>query len=302
MNNDYNFFKVSDGHSLAYKVWNNVDSPQGIIIFIHGMAEHIERYDHLAQYLNSNNYIVYGLDQRGHGKTSGKRGYFHLNNGWKKVTDDQVEFYNYIRCNNPTLKISYFAHSMGSFILRYILANHNIEINKVILSGTGHMSYIKSKISTFLAGVITKTKGPTSDALFLDSMINGPFAKSVTNPTTKFDWLSRDSDQVAKYINDNECGFICTNKFYYDFFRIIADSLKKSKIKKIDKELPILLYSGDKDPVGGKSASDVKKLYSIYKKMNLNVSIKINSGGRHESINEINKNEVYSHIGDFIKS
>ncbi|OQY39301.1 MAG: hypothetical protein B6229_04175 [Spirochaetaceae bacterium 4572_7] len=61
MNNNYSFFKVSDGQSLAYKVWDEVDSPKGTVIIVHGMAEHIERYEGIATYLNSQGLIVYGI-------------------------------------------------------------------------------------------------------------------------------------------------------------------------------------------------------------------------------------------------
>lgn len=300
MNNDYIFFKASDGHSLAYKVWNNVDSPQGIIILIHGMAEHIERYDNFAQFLNSKNYVVYGLDQRGHGKTSGRRGFFHSKKGWKKAVNDQVEFYNLIKGSNTNLKISYIGHSMGSYILRYLLAEKVINPSKVIISGTGYTPVFICKIAKTLAGFISYIKGKSNSAVFLDKMVNGPFTKSIKNPVSKFDWLSRDPNQVAKYINDTECGFICTNKFYHDFFTIITETSKKSKMKKIDPELPILIFSGENDPVGGRNAKDVITLHSILKKLDLDVSIHINPKGRHENTNEINKKEVYTYFYDFI--
>lgn len=301
MNIDYNFFKVSDGHSLAYKKWEKTTSPKEIIIIVHGMAEHIERYDELANRLNSFGYLVYGTDQRGHGKTSGKKGFFTHNYGDNRVIQDQEEFYDYIKSKNPNLPISYIAHSMGSFILRKTLSRSKIDIKKVILSGTGFQSYGKTKIAIQLAKLITFFKGKTTEAGYLDKIVNGPLSKSVENPVTNFDWLSRDKNEVSKYINDSNCGFKCTNQFFTDFFKIISYSCNSRNIKKIDKELPILLYSGDRDPVGGLKGSDVKKLKKLYIKHNLNVHSHFNSGGRHESINEINREMVYTHFIDFLE-
>lgn len=300
MNIDYNFFKVSDGQSLAYKCWDNVENATGVVIIIHGMAEHIERYDPISQYLNSKGLIVYGTDHRGHGKTSGKKGLFAYTDGWNKVKNDQVEFFNFVESRHKDLKISYIAHSMGSYLARFILSTTDLPIHKIILSGTGYESGVKTSVALKLANLICKLKGPGQDAVFLDKMVNDPFAKSVDSPTTAFDWLSRDNNEVSKYVNDSNCGFICTNKFYADFFKIISYTCKTSNMKKIDKELPILLYSGEKDPVGGKNASGVLKVKTLYDKIGLNTQIIINKGGRHENINETNKSEVYTHFSDFL--
>ena len=300
MNLDYSFFKVSDGHSLAYKKWDRVENPQGVVILIHGMAEHIERYDDFANFLNSKGLIVYGADQRGHGKTSGKKGLFTYKQGYKRVITDQVEFFNFVQKNHDDLKISYVAHSMGSYIGRAILSLEVLPINKIILSGTGFEAGSKSVMAIILSSIISKIKGPGQDANLLDSMVNGPFAASVKNPVTSFDWLSRDHFEVSKYVNDSNCGFICTNKFYNDFFNIVNLTCSQKYIKKIDKELPILLYSGSEDPVGGKKAVNVKKLYDIYKTQGLNVEMKINQDGRHENLNEINKLEVYEEFATFL--
>lgn len=301
MNIEYNYFKTKDGLSLAYKSWDKVEKPIGVIIIIHGMAEHIERYDDFAAFLNSKNYIVYGADHRGHGKTSGKRGFFGHKKGWSKLIEDQVELYYFIKNKNKDLTISYVSHSMGSFIMRNILSMKDLDIEKAIISGTGYKPYFVSKVNLLLAKIITKFHGKAKPAYILDRLVNGTFERSVKKPNTQFDWLSRDSDQVAKYISDEECGFICTNQFYCDLFKHVSLASHKPNINKINKELPLLLYSGDNDPVGGKNASDVKKLYNIYKNNGLNASLHINPEGRHENLNETNKEEVYNTFYAFLK-
>lgn len=300
MNLDYNFFKVDDGQSLAYKRWDKVEYPKGVVIIVHGMAEHIERYDDLAQHLNGKGLIVYGTDQRGHGKTSGKKGLFTYNKGWKRVVKDQVQFFNFVKESHSDLDVSFIAHSMGSFISRMLISIEDLPINRIILSGTGFEPRVKALAATIIAGVISKVKGPGQYGIYLDSLVNDPLASSIENPTTSFDWLSRDQNQVAKYINDSNCGFVCTNQFFRDFFRIVSIVCTTNNIKKIDKDLPILLYSGENDPVGGKNGSSVKKLYKIYQKQGLNVEIKFNAGGRHESINETNKEEVFNDFSTFL--
>ena len=300
MNNNYSFFKVSDGQSLAYKVWDEVDSPKGTVIIVHGMAEHIERYEETATYLNSQGLIVYGTDQRGHGKTPGRKGFFTSKNGWSRVIRDQVEFYNFVKEKTPTSNISYIAHSMGSYITRAMLSMEELEVERLILSGTGFESGFTTNTARLLAGIIGKFKGITTDGILLDKIMNNPFAESIKDPLTKFDWLSRDNNIVSKYINDSNCGFICTNQFFKDFLKIVTIACNKNKIKNINKTLPILLYSGECDPVGGKDLSGVKKLKAIYDKLGLNVTMAINPGGRHESLNETNKDEVFKYFAEFL--
>ena len=302
MNLDYSFYKVSDGRSLAYKKWDKVESPLGVVILIHGMAEHIERYDAFANFLNSKGLIVYGTDQRGHGKTSGKKGLFTYKKGWSRVVEDQEEFFSFVKKEDGDLEISYVTHSMGSYIGRALLSRNNLSIKRIIISGTGYEKNIKIFYGIILSALIGLFKGKGEDGKIVDSMVSGPFAASVKNPVTSFDWLSRDHDEVSKYINDSNCGFVCTNRFFYDFFHIIYKTCNTGFIKKIDKELPILLYSGSDDPVGGKDASNVKKLFEIYKTVGLNADLKINQGGRHESLNETNREEVYNIFSAFLLS
>lgn len=302
MNIDYSYFKLQDGQSLAYKAWTKVDLPKGVIILIHGMAEHIERYDSLATYFNSLGYIVYGTDQRGHGKTPGLQGYVHPRRGWERLTEDQYEFYKFIKDKHPDLEMSYFAHSMGSFVFKNLIGSYDLNLKKVILSGSGHKSLPEGRFNHFIAKIVNFFRGGKREALFFDKMINGPFAASVENPISRFDWISRDRDEVAKYINDSNCGFICSNNFYLNLIKLVVEGAKKSKIDNIPSDLPILLYSGDHDPVGGMGAIEVKKYYSILKALNKNVSIEINKGGRHESINETNREDVYTFCGDFLNS
>lgn len=299
MNLDYSFFRASDSSSLAYKKWNKVENPKEVIIIVHGMAEHIERYDELASFLNSNNYIVYGLDQRGNGKTLGRRGYFCDKNGHKRVVEDQLEFYNFVKQENEGLDISYIGHSMGSFITRDLLTR-DINVKKVILSGARHEYKKNIILGKLMVDTITFFRGKTKEAHFIDNYLNGPFAKSVKDPITKFDWISRDQYEVAQYINDCNCGFICTNQFYKDLVRIVAFASKAKNIRKIDSNLPILLYSGDHDPVSGMGGEYVKNLESLFKSCDLNVRLHLNPGGRHENIKETNKQEVFDYFLNFL--
>lgn len=81
---------------------------------------------------------------------------------------------------------------------------------------------------------------------------------------------------------------------------MFSGALKNYKhLGNINKNMPILILSGDDDPVGNYGKL-VVKLYNTYKKQGLNVQYKLYNGARHEILNETNKQEVYQDIIDFL--
>ena len=116
--------------------------------------------------------------------------------------------------------------------------------------------------------------------------------KKFKNPKTDFDWLSRDDKEVQKYIEDPFCGVLFTCGFFYDFIKGLQEIENPKNLKKVPLDLPIYIMSGDKDPVG-KNGKGVLNLKNRYKKLGVkNLSCRLYEGGRHEMLNEINKEEV----------
>ncbi|CAM3072379.1 alpha/beta hydrolase [Filibacter tadaridae] len=296
--------EMSDGFSIHTVLVEPADKPIGHIHILHGMAEHIGRYEEFAKYLAGIGYIVSGHDHRGHGKTAemnGKPGYFGIEKGFDRVVQDAYEIIKTIREQHPSPRFILFGHSMGSFIARRYVQVHGSEVDLAILSGTGGNPGVMRIAATGIAHLSGKMNGYDNPDPLLNKLVFGGFNKSIDTPKTPFDWLSRDSDAVEKYMNDPNCGFISTTQFFIDLFEGLEKIHSDEEIRKIPQNLPILLISGNEDPVGdnGKGVLSVAKQYD--KVGIVDVTLMLVEGGRHELLNEINHQHVFEYITDWIE-
>ena len=130
----------------------------------------------------------------------------------------------------------------------------------------------------------------------MNNMTFGAFNKPFRPNRTKFDWLSRDDEQVDKYVADPFCGGVFSIGFFNDMLKGVLFVSKQKNINKTPKDLPVLIFSGDKDPVGN-NGKGVTEVYKKFKKAGVkNLSLKLFTDGRHEMLNETNKNEVYQFV------
>jgi len=304
MKTSIDWFKMDDEVEIYVKKWIDADvEPVAILQLAHGMAEYIDRYDEFAEYLVQNGIFVFGNDHRGHGETgekTGMLGFFAEKNGFDRVVDDLYYLNESIQKKYPHTPVFLMGHSMGSFLVRRYIQKYSSTVHGVILSGTAGSPGIAGKLGKIVAKWEGRVKGPKTPSPFLDRLSFGSFNKSIQNPKTDFDWLSRDVNEVEKYMNDPRCGFVCSSGFFYDLFEGLEKIHDPKLNQSIPKELPILFFSGDKDPVGGKKVLEVIK---HYKEMGLlNIEFTLFKDGRHEMLNEINKDEVYQLTGKWIKN
>lgn len=293
--------KISDSHEMQVYEWFPDENIEllGVLQISHGMTEHGKRYQHFAKFLNNNGFAVYASDHRGHGKTAGseeKLGHFSDNDGWNKVVNDLKQVSKHIKEKHPDLPFYILGHSMGSFLVRDYLIKPPFKLNGVILSGTAGDPGILGQIGLMLTKFTLLFKKKNKASKMMNQLSFGSYNKSFKPNRTKFDWLSRDNEQVDKYIEDPLCGFICSIKFFEDLLTGLLKVNQKETFNKIAEDLPIYLISGGKDPVGN-NGRGVNQVYSNFKKAGVkNITMKLYSEGRHEMLNEINKEEVYSNI------
>ena len=296
--------KSHDNTEIVY-FKHTANEPKGVVIITHGMAEHAQRYDAFASFLNKNGFVVYAHDQRGHGKTAGnveRLGFFAEKNGWQKVTDDLGELVKLAKNENPNLPVFLFGHSMGSFITRTYIIKNSKQINGAILSGTAGSAGLLGKVGLFVTAIIMLFNKRNSPSALLDKLSFGDFNKAFKPNRTKFDWLSRDDEQVDKYINDPYCGTVFSVGFFNDMMKGLELVNDKNTASKINNDLPLYFFSGDKDPVS-KNGKQVIDVFNMYKKAGIfNVSIKLYENARHETLNETNKDEVFNDILTWLNS
>ncbi len=296
--------EMTDGFSIHAFVSVPASEPKGHIHLLHGMAEHIARYEEFSRFLVSKGYIVSGHDHRGHGKTAesnGELGYFTQSDGFERIVQDVHEVILDIRKQHTSSPFILLGHSMGSFIARRYLQLHKEQIDLAILSGTGSDPGLARVAAQSLALMTGKVKGFDQPNPLLNKLAFGSFNKSVKKPDTEFDWLSRDRQIVHQYIEDPTCGFIPTTQLFADLFHGIKIINTLSEVKKMSHDLPVLFVSGTEDPVGdyGKGVMKVAKQFD--EAGIKDVTVKLFEEGRHEMLNETNRQLVYDYILDWIE-
>jgi len=296
--------KLNEDIEVFYEFWEAKKEAKGVVVLVHGMAEHILRYQNFANYLNDSGYHVYGYDQRGHGQTAGALenvGFFAEKDGWSKVVGDVKSMIGFVK-ENHELPVILMGHSMGSFVSRDFTSQYSHMIDGLILSGTGYKSGLQGQLMIGYGQLEVALRGPRHRSKTIDKITGNVFNAKLKPLRTPFDWLSRDTKEVDKYINDPYCGTVFTSSFYVSLFSAVERVNRLEHVSKIRKDLPVYIFSGDKDPVGS-HGTGVKSVYSLMNSAKLsNVSMKLYPEGRHEMLNETNKQEVFNDVHEWLNN
>ncbi|HGM1582327.1 TPA: lysophospholipase, partial [Clostridioides difficile] len=272
--------------------------PKAVIQIAHGMAETAQRYETFAKVLTKNGYIVYINDHRGHGKTAKiieNVGHLAEKEGFRCLVEDMYTLTNIIKKENEDLPIYLFGHSMGSFASQRYIMDYSNNLSGLILCGSNGKQGIILNLAHLIINREIKKYGRRFKSNKINNLIfGGEIIRR--NEKTKFDWLSRDKEQVEKYINDPFCGVVCSCGFFYDLVQGLKEIEDKENLKKVPLDIPIYIISGDKDPIG-KNGKGVLRLRDRYIKLGVkDVTCKLYKDGRHELLNEINREEVFEDI------
>ena len=301
---EFYFKSTKDNLDIHVYKWEPENkNPIGIVQISHGMSETAIRYEYFAKNLTDNGYIVYINDHRGHGltaKTIDNVGCLADSDGFTYLVEDINTLTNIIKEENEDLPIFLFGHSMGAFASQRYIMEYGNNIDGLILSGSNGKHGFILNIAEKIINYEIKKKGRLHRSKALDSLIFGGNNKKFKSPRTEFDWLSRDEKEVDKYIEDPFCGVLFTCGFFYDFIKGLQEIEDKENLKKVPLDLPIYIMSGDKDPIG-KNGKGVLRLRDRYIKLGVkDVLCKLYEGGRHEMLNETNKDEVIRDILNWI--
>ncbi|MGG0300016.1 alpha/beta hydrolase [Bacillus albus] len=298
MNVQESFVTALDGSEIYLRKWLPEGDPRGIIQIAHGMTEHAGVYTDFIAALLEAGYGVYAHDHKGHGKTVKREedyGHFEPNVGWSKAVSDVIFVSETIR-KEQTCPLFLLGHSMGSFLSRRAVQLKGELYDGFLISGTGGNPGLLGSIGHKVATIEMKLRGEKTKSPMLNFLSFGNFNSHFKPNRTKFDWLSSDNNQVDKYIADPLCGFICTTSFYRELFSGVLEVNKLEEFKKTPKNLPIHIFSGDRDPVGD-MGKGVKEVYENYKKCEVkDVTLRLYENGRHEMFHEVNKDEVFQDL------
>jgi alpha-beta hydrolase superfamily lysophospholipase len=298
MQTDTFTFRTDDGSDIFTYGWlPDPETPiKAVVQIAHGMAEHAGRYGRFAGALNAAGYAVYANDHRGHGRTAEdltRIGYFADQDGWFKVAGDLMQLTDIIRKKHPAKPVFLLGHSMGSFLVRTVITRNAGAIAGVVLSGTGGDPGLLGKVGLVLARAVATLKGRRHPSGLLNALSFGGFNKPFAPARTEFDWLSRDSVEVDRYIADPFCGAVFSAGFFADLLTGMAFIHRPENIARIPKDLPIYLFSGAADPVSDRTRG-VRQVAEAYRRAGIrDVTLRCYEGGRHEMLNEINRREVF---------
>lgn len=263
----FSFQSKSDALEVHGTCWR-VEKPVGTVVISHGMAEHIGRYARFAQALNDAQFDVWGIDHRAHGRTLGPGGFGDFGDGgWDGLVNDLDQLVDLVTASTGS-PVILFAHSMGAAAAQHFVQSGSAKVSMLILSGT--------------------TARKPEDAV--------PEYNSVFEPArTPYDWLSRDDEEVDRYISDPLCGFE-GQTIRNGFDRADTRRIDPALIGLIRKDLPVLLLAGDADPVNN-AMKGIDLLESLWRTAGIqHIDRQVYVGGRHEMLNETNRDEVTQNL------
>ena len=293
----------TDGiHILKGKLYMPDESikPKGLFQIVHGMTEHIDRYDSFMRQIAESGFICGGFNNLGHKDTAedGELGFIAEKGGYKYLIDDVATFYAAVSNRYRVKKYILMGHSMGSFIARIFAEKYSGVLDGLIICGTGS-NRLSALMGAAIAKALEKIKGAYYYSCMLDKIIFGAYNLGLDGDK-KYAWLTNDTDIIEKYKNDKYCTFRFTVSALKDLLMLTYLSNRASWYKGIEKPLPILLISGDKDPVGAKG----RGVKTIFKKLRLSgcndVNIFLYKNCRHEILNDDCRQETTADIIDFI--
>ena len=267
-------FNSEDGIEIAYYRWRAPGRAAGIVQIAHGMGEHSIRYAHVAEFLNQAGFHVYANDHRGHGRSV--KGPESLGDfgtgGWNGLVADMLTLTRLARTREGRLPVILLGHSMGSFAAQQYVLDNSALIAGLVLSGSA-----------------------AADKLAMDPARDADLAapnRAFEPARTPHDWLSRDPAAVDAYEADPLCGF-GINKRAMETMAASAKRLADpAELSRIRKDLPIYIFAGDKDPINH-DLEWLKPLAGRYRAAGIaDVSEKYYPDGRHEMLNETNRDEV----------
>lgn len=292
---------AADGHEIHAQLWSPEAAPTGVIQVFHGLGEHGDRYARFAAAATARGFVVGVHDHRGHGKHSDSPGFFAEKNGWALLTSDGLVVHEYLAQRFAALPLALLGHSMGSYIAQNFAMKHGERLDALLLSASTRAPRIETLAGNLLSRIECWRRGERGNSPLLDKLGFSDFNKPFAPARTELDWLSRDPEEVDAYIADPLCGGPYSTGLWRDLTQGLFRIASEKEMSRVPSELPILITGGEKDPVGGEEG--MGRLVLHYAQTgHSRLGVKIYPGGRHEMLNESNRDEVTADWLDWIQS
>ncbi len=274
-------------------------SPRGVVQLVHGMAEHIDRYDTFARFLASHGFLVVGHDQIGHGRSCAPEhwGELPVGRGAKALVED-IDVLRSMTQERvaPATPYVLFGHSMGSFEVRSYIAHHGEGLAGAIICGTGFLPAAASDVALKITWLESFFKGADHRSALVDSMGAGGYGKAIPNARTNLDWLSHNRRNVDEYIADPSCGFMFSVGAYHELAVLTSEANSPACAAAVPHDPPLLFIAGSEDPVGD-NGEGVEKAAALARGAgSTEVTVKLYPHMRHEILNENGCEQVFADV------
>jgi len=242
---------TNDGANLAVYQWPANVAARAQVIICHGMAEHGARYAALAEVLNAQGIGVQALDLRGHGASTPElpRGVLPDTANWGSLVADVALLLQRTRVAHPGQPIILLGHSMGSYLAQSVLIEHSALVDIAVLSGSHAQPAGLSAMAGVVARIEGLLRGAEAPAKALDRLSFAQYNRAFAPNRTAFDWLSRDTQQVDRYVADPLCGFVLSCHYWRCLTQALLDIRSPQQLAAIRPDLPVLIIGGDADPI-----------------------------------------------------
>lgn len=295
---DFTFPSTNGINTVAATLWEPEGEPRAVLQICHGMSEHIGRYRWFAEQMAERGFVVCGDDHLGHGRTAPSAeelGYFGPKDGYIHMMEDEHALRAEMRKRYPDLPYFLLGHSMGSFLTRFYVSRYGEGLNGYLCCGTsGRNRLVKAAI--FLSNVMILFRGGKRRGKLLDKLAFKDYNKNFENVVTGHEWLSRDAEVYRPFADDPYSGFVFTNAGFRDLFHLLDSVTGRKWSDQVPKDLPVILLSGDEDPVGDRGKG-VREVYGWLEASGIkDLSLKLYPGARHELHNELNREEFVDDV------
>lgn len=298
----------SDGvHELCGRVYVPEGTPRGYFQVVHGMTEHIARYDAFMRQMADDGCICFGYDHLGHGhtaKTPDEWGFIAHKDGWVHLCRDVGRFAEAVKAAYPAADgdvrpYVLMGHSMGSFIVRMAVGYEGVKPDKLIIMGTGGANPAAG-IGLAVIRMIKVLRGEKHVSNLVDKLAFGSYNDRFKAENDRRAWLTTDREVRRVYDADPLCTFRFSVSAMEDLVTLNKRANKAEWFRAMDRELPILLVSGSDDPVGNYGAG-VREVYNKLKAQGCDVTLHLYEGARHEILNDACRAQVVADIRAFIQ-
>lgn len=299
----FHYPSARDGCSIHALEWAPEGPPRGIVHLVHGISEHIGRYDETARFLAEHGFLVCGEDHLGHGRTvtDGSYGFFAPENDWTLAARDVRALRKLEGARHPNLPYFLLGHSMGSFLTRTYLILWPGTVSGAVLMGTGQEPAPLVALGKRISALECRRLGPRGVSPLVHTLSLGAYNRRFRPSRTPSDWLSRDPAEVDAFLADPLCQSRPTVSLFRDMMGGLQLIARRDQLARMDPSVPVCFLSGQEDPVGGMGRG-VEQVVRMFQDAGCrDLSLHLYPGARHELFHEQNRREVWADLLDWLE-